>query len=102
MAVEWTNDGQLVQKYAVEVFRDGARVKMAEAQAVRRMMIDHFQAVTGSRVRLNTFPAPMPRISASSSRNVGAAAARWNSPVATCTAASGYLDVAFCMVMALV
>lgn len=44
MAVEWINDGQLVQKYAVEVFRDGARVKMAEAQAVRRMMIDHFQA----------------------------------------------------------
>ncbi|CBA16708.1 alpha-L-fucosidase [Xanthomonas albilineans] len=53
LSMEWLNDGQSVQKYAVEVFRDGAWVKVAQAQAIGHMKIDHFPAVTASRVRLN-------------------------------------------------
>ncbi|WP_295964564.1 hypothetical protein [uncultured Xanthomonas sp.] len=53
LSMEWLNNGQLVQKYAVEVFRDGAWVKVAQAQAIGHMKIDHFPAVTASRVRLN-------------------------------------------------
>ncbi|XQA79415.1 alpha-L-fucosidase [Xanthomonas sacchari] len=51
LSMEWLNDGQLVQKYAVEVFRDGAWVKVA--QAIGHMKIDHFPTVTASCVRLN-------------------------------------------------
>ncbi|UYB53455.1 hypothetical protein OCJ37_05780 [Xanthomonas sp. AM6] len=101
--MEWINDGQLVQKYAVEVFRDGARVKMAEAQAVRRMMIDHFQAVTDSRVRLNTCQAPMPRISASSSRSTWALPRRAGTRrLRHAQLRPGIWTLLFCMVMALV
>ncbi|WP_051064806.1 alpha-L-fucosidase [Xanthomonas sp. SHU 166] len=51
LSMEWFNNGQLVQKYAVEVFRDGAWVKVA--QAIGHMKIDHFPTVTASCVRLN-------------------------------------------------
>ncbi|WP_371181417.1 discoidin domain-containing protein [Xanthomonas sacchari] len=44
LSMEWRSDGQRVQKYAVEVFRDGAWVKVA--QAIGHMKIDHFPAVT--------------------------------------------------------
>ncbi|WP_226978599.1 hypothetical protein [Xanthomonas sp. LMG 12460] len=75
LSMEWLNDGQLVQKYAVEVFRDGAWVKVA--QAIGHMKIDHFPAVTVSRVRLNILSS----VDAAQIRefqlfNVGAAAAR--------------------------
>ncbi|MCW0411219.1 alpha-L-fucosidase [Xanthomonas sacchari] len=77
LSMEWLNDGQLVQKYAVEVFRDGAWVKVAQAQAIGHMKIDHFPAVTASRVRLNILSS----VDAAHIRefqlfSVGAAAAR--------------------------
>ncbi|WP_223875729.1 discoidin domain-containing protein [Xanthomonas sontii] len=77
LSMEWLNDGQLVQKYAVEVFRDGAWVKVAQAQAIGHMKIDHFPAVTASRVRLNILSS----VDAAHIRefqlfNVGAVAAR--------------------------
>ncbi|MEE7558466.1 alpha-L-fucosidase, partial [Xanthomonas sp. Kuri4-2] len=53
MSMEWLNAGQRVQKYAVEVYRDGAWVKVAQAQAIGQRKIDHFAPVTASRVRLN-------------------------------------------------
>jgi alpha-L-fucosidase len=53
LSMEWINDGQKVQKYAVEAWQDGHWVKLAQAQAIGRMKIDHFPAVTTSRVRLN-------------------------------------------------
>lgn len=53
LSMEWINDGQLVQKYAVEAWQDGKWVPLAKAQAIGRMKIDHFAPVTASRVRLN-------------------------------------------------
>ncbi len=83
LSMEWLNDGQLVQKYAVEVFRDGAWVKVAQAQAIGHMKIDHFPTVTASRVRLNILSS----VDAAHIRefqlfNVGAAAARCSLPAA--------------------
>lgn len=51
--MEWINDGQLVQKYVIEVWQQGKWVRVAQAQAIGRMKIDHFASVTASRVRLN-------------------------------------------------
>ncbi len=53
LSMEWINAGQRVQKYAVEAWQDGRWVRLAQAQAIGRMKIDHFAAVTTSRVRLN-------------------------------------------------
>lgn len=53
LSMEWINDGQLVQKYAVEAWQDGKWVRLAQAQAIGRMKIDHFAPVTTSKVRLN-------------------------------------------------
>ncbi|XQA64000.1 discoidin domain-containing protein [Xanthomonas sacchari] len=75
LSMEWLNDGQLVQKYAVEVFRDGAWVKVA--QAIGHMKIDHFPAVTALRVRLNILSSvDAAQIREFQSFSVGAAAAR--------------------------
>nr|WP_244667201.1 discoidin domain-containing protein [Xanthomonas sp. D-109] len=77
MSMEWRNDGQLVQKYAVEVFRDGAWIKVAHAQAVGHMKIDRFPAVTTSRVRLNILSSvDAAHIRAFQLFNVGANATR--------------------------
>ncbi len=53
LAMEWLNDGQHVQNYAIEVMRDGRWVRVAQAQAIGHMKIDHFAPVTASKVRLN-------------------------------------------------
>lgn len=53
LSMEWINDGQLVQKYAVEAWQDSKWVRLAQAQAIGRMKIDHFAPVTTSKVRLN-------------------------------------------------
>ncbi|AXI82553.1 alpha-L-fucosidase [Xylella taiwanensis] len=53
LSMEWINDGQLVQKYVIEVWQQGKWVRVAQAQAIGRMKIDHFASVTASRVRLN-------------------------------------------------
>ncbi len=53
LTMEWLNAGQQVQQYAIEIWRDGAWVKVAQAQAIGHMKIDRFPAVTASRVRLN-------------------------------------------------
>ncbi len=53
LTMEWLNDGQLVQKYAIEVWQKGKWVRVAQAQAIGKMKIDHFGSLTASRVRLN-------------------------------------------------
>lgn len=53
LTMEWLNDGQHVQKYAIEVL-DGTKWKrVAEAQAIGHKKIDIFPAVTAQKVRLS-------------------------------------------------
>lgn len=53
VTMEWLNDGQHVQKYAIEVLDGGEWKRVAESQAIGHKKIDHFEAVTTNRVRLN-------------------------------------------------
>jgi alpha-L-fucosidase len=53
LTMEWLNDGQHVEKYAVEIFRGGEWVPVAAGHAIGHKKIDHFESVTASRVRLN-------------------------------------------------
>lgn len=60
LSMEWINAGQRVQKYAVEAWQNGRWVRLAQAQAIGRMKIDHFAPVTTSRVRLNILSSSDP------------------------------------------
>ena len=51
--MEWLNDGQHVQKYAIEVWQEGKWEAVAGASAVGHKKIDSFAPVTASRVRLH-------------------------------------------------
>jgi alpha-L-fucosidase len=55
VAMEWLNDGQHVEKYAIEVWDEesGKWKRVAQAQAIGHKKIDSFAPVTASRVRLN-------------------------------------------------
>lgn len=55
VTMEWLNDGQHVEKYAIEVWSDADRrwKRIAEGQAIGHEKIDQFAAVTAKRVRLN-------------------------------------------------
>ncbi|HLV86848.1 MAG TPA: alpha-L-fucosidase [Candidatus Sulfotelmatobacter sp.] len=53
LTMEWLNAGQHVEKYAIEIFRDGKWSAVAGGQAIGHKRIDHFPRVTASRVRLN-------------------------------------------------
>lgn len=53
LTMEWLNDGQHVQKYAIEYDDHGTWKKLVEAQAIGHKKIDIFPPVTAQRVRLN-------------------------------------------------
>jgi alpha-L-fucosidase len=53
LTMEWLNDGQHVQKYAVEVLEGGSWKRVAEGHAIGHKKIDIFSPVTARRVRLN-------------------------------------------------
>jgi len=53
VTMEWLNDGQKVQKYAVEAWIGGKWVKLASAEAIGHKKIDSFAPVTTTKVRLN-------------------------------------------------
>jgi len=53
LAMEWLNDGQHVQRYAVEVSREGKWIEVARGNAIGHKRIDRFAPITASRVRLN-------------------------------------------------
>ena len=53
LTMEWLNAGQHVEKYAIEVFREGKWDAVAKGQAIGHKKIDVFPPVTASRVRLN-------------------------------------------------
>jgi alpha-L-fucosidase len=52
LTMEWLNDGQHIQKYAIEAWVGGGWKRVAEGQAVGHKKIDAFESVTATRVRL--------------------------------------------------
>jgi alpha-L-fucosidase len=53
LTMEWLNDGQHVQKYAIEVLERNTWKRVAEGQAIGHKKIDTFAPVTAQQVRLN-------------------------------------------------
>jgi alpha-L-fucosidase len=55
LTMEWLNEGQHVEKYAIEVWKDSERSwqRIVEAEAIGHEKIDAFASVTADRVRLN-------------------------------------------------
>ena len=53
LVMEWINDGQKVEKYAIEILKEGKWVSVTSGQAIGHKKIDEFPAVTAQRVRLN-------------------------------------------------
>ncbi len=53
LTMEWLNNGQRVQKYAVEIWTGTVWKPVAQAQAIGHKKIDIFPSVTASRVRLH-------------------------------------------------
>ncbi len=55
LAMEWLNDGQHVEKYAIEVWNDAQHKweRVAGGEAIGHTRIHQFPAVTAQRVRLN-------------------------------------------------
>jgi alpha-L-fucosidase len=51
--MEWLNDGQHVEKYAIEVWTNNEWKAVASSEAIGHEKIDRFAPVTASRVRLN-------------------------------------------------
>jgi alpha-L-fucosidase len=51
--MEWLNVGQRVQKYAIQVWKNGAWATVVRGHAIGHMKIDHFAPVTTSKVRLD-------------------------------------------------
>jgi alpha-L-fucosidase len=53
LTMEWLNDGQHIQKYAIEIWEGPSWKKISEAQTIGHKKIDTFAPVTASRVRFN-------------------------------------------------
>jgi alpha-L-fucosidase len=53
LTMEWLNDGQHVEKYAIEIYKKGKWNVIANGTAIGHKRIDSFDPVTASRVRLN-------------------------------------------------
>lgn len=55
LTMEWLNEGQYVQKYAIEIWSDKEQkwLAIAAGEAIGHKKIDSFAAVTARRVRLN-------------------------------------------------
>ncbi len=53
LTMEWLNDGQEIEKYAIEVWAGNKWEAVAAGQAIGHEKIDRFASVTASRVRLN-------------------------------------------------
>jgi alpha-L-fucosidase len=53
LAMEWLNAGQHVEKYAIEIYKDGKWAAVSSGLAIGHKKIEEFSPVTASRVRLN-------------------------------------------------
>ena len=62
LTMEWLNDGQHVEKYAIEVWdtKTAKWARIAQGQAIGHKKIDAFAPVTASRVRLNILSSTAP------------------------------------------
>jgi alpha-L-fucosidase len=52
LTMEWLNDGQQVERYAIDAFVNGRWKRLVESQAIGHKKIDIFGPVTAQRVRL--------------------------------------------------
>ena len=52
VALEWLNEGQRVESYVIEAWRNGAWKRLVSGQAIGHRKVDAFPAVTASRFRL--------------------------------------------------
>ena len=57
LTMEWLSEGQHIEDYAVEVYRQGKWVVVAQGRAIGHKKIDAFPPSTASRVRLNIIAA---------------------------------------------
>jgi alpha-L-fucosidase len=57
LVMEWLNDGQHVEHFRVEALVGGTWQTVVEGHAIGHKRIDHFSAVTASRVRLHILAA---------------------------------------------
>jgi alpha-L-fucosidase len=57
VTMEWLNDGQHVQKYAIEIWNQSGKVwkRIVEGEAIGHEKMDEFPKVTAQRIRLNIF-----------------------------------------------
>jgi alpha-L-fucosidase len=53
LTMEWLNAGQHVQKYAIEIYREGKWVRVGGGSAIGHKKIDALSRSTASRVRMN-------------------------------------------------
>jgi len=53
LTMEWLNDGQHIERYAIEVYRNGKWLSVVSGRAIGHKRIDPFRPVTASRVRLH-------------------------------------------------
>jgi alpha-L-fucosidase len=53
ISMEWLNDGQHIEKYAIEVWTGKDWNQVASGQAIGHEKMDRFPTVTASRIRLN-------------------------------------------------
>jgi len=53
LTMEWLNDGQHIEKYAIEIYGNGKWISVFQGQAIGHKCIDRFPPVTATRVRLN-------------------------------------------------
>lgn len=60
LTMEWLNEGQHVQKYAIEIWEGGKWKRVAEGQAIGHKKIDHFAPVTAQHIRLNLLSTSAP------------------------------------------
>jgi alpha-L-fucosidase len=53
LTMEWLAEGQLVQKYSIQAWQNGAWKTLLNDEAIGHKKVDSFPAVTADRVRLN-------------------------------------------------
>jgi alpha-L-fucosidase len=60
LTMEWLNDGQHVEKYAIEIYKNGKWIEVVKGSAIGHKRIDTFEPVTANRVRLNILASSAP------------------------------------------
>jgi alpha-L-fucosidase len=53
LTMEWLNQGQRIEKYAIEIYKEGKWTAVSSGLAIGHKKIDQFPRATASRVRLN-------------------------------------------------